>query len=376
MKEIIWEFTLKCSKGCDFCGSKDVLNSSELSNADKIKVAESIADYHRSGCGPNEVTLSGGEPSETDSDTLWSVLKILKEAGIVTKMLTNGCLFKQELSPNLDVVGYSVNTVEDTVGVNFLFENPCLTWDRSKITMITNFGKHNIWDYDTIAKAADFFGCWQVQLTEGGGLNLPPSGIKMLRDQLRLRKNTVMADNLAFRFKCQAGKEAMGILADGHVVPCLSMRCWKKDLSDVLLDSMTKLGGKKVPQSSIADAWETDPFIREYRFGRKEACCRDCFEYPSEEKASLDIPMTGKSYPYPPVELEYPTVDIYGVQVPYDPPIVTMYAVTIPDTGKYTPSWSNTSSNMTSDTEKSVHNMSKIVYGVFQNGKRKGMSDE
>jgi len=292
-----------------------------------------------------EVTLSGGEPSETNYKNLVNVLTILKTAGIVTKMLTNGNFFdtnsdyRADFNPVLDVVGYSVNTFKDVEDAKVRFAGCGYGDFKDKITVVTNFGKHNIWDFDKIAEVAEQFGCWQVQLTEGEGLTLPPNGIKMLRNMLKNRPKTVMADNLAYKFKCQAGKEAMGILADGRVVPCLSMRCWNKELENMahprLRDEL------RVPDVSILQAWETDPVIRDYRFGRSKACCRDCFEYPTDES---DIEIRG-GVPsddegsgllvYGITDLRenfYPNkifTTVYAVATPH--PLVTMYGITNPN---------------------------------------------
>ena len=75
--EILWEFTLKCNKNCSYCGSKAILNNIK---PDDIKysneyIANQIIKVH-----PNEVTITGGEPS-CEYEELVKCVKILYDAG-------------------------------------------------------------------------------------------------------------------------------------------------------------------------------------------------------------------------------------------------------------------------------------------------------
>lgn len=329
MREIIWEYTLRCSKRCDYCGSKNVLDSAELSNDDKIRTAASIVDYKMAGCGPDSVDISGGEPSETDPATLLDVVRILSDGGIEVKILTNGGLFDKIMTSTdewkciadlVSTIGYSVNTAEDTAkAVKLKGDSRLDDFHRGKITIITNFGRHNFWDYQRLADVGHMFGAWQVQLTSGKEYILPSNGIAMLRNMLTDHPNAVMGDDLSVECRCQAGRQTMGILADGQAVPCLSMRCWD-DIRQVPKD-------RKLPTISLQEAWETDPLIRDYRFGRTAKCCRDEFDYPTS--AAVELPKgsespapPGKTITHPPLEIE-----IAKPSRPDKNMVVCMYAV-------------------------------------------------
>ena len=174
--EILWEFTLKCNKNCLYCGSKDVLNKSNESKFTHEHIANQIIKVH-----PDEVTITGGEPS-VEFDELVKCVKILKEADINVKILTNGNLFKiskGELDPYISQYGFSVNTEED---LNQEFDHLI---PKEKTTIITNFGKHNFNIFNKIAKYAAQFSCWQVQLTIGNKCQLDLYEIQELQERVK-----------------------------------------------------------------------------------------------------------------------------------------------------------------------------------------------
>ena len=236
--EILWEFTLKCNKNCSYCGSKAILNNIK---PDDIKysneyIANQIIKVH-----PNEVTITGGEPS-CEYEELVKCVKILYDAGIKVKILTNGNLFQKmlsnyeicdELNRMITCYGLSINEVTDlnsTVTIHSIKD--CSIKD--KITIITNFGTHNINDIDKIAKFAMQYNCWQVQLTIGNEYQLDLDQIEELEEKLKKIEssgllNIVRADNLTCG-KCKAGIYGFSITYDGLIVPCLSYRSWKSNM--------------------------------------------------------------------------------------------------------------------------------------------------
>lgn len=231
--EILWEFTLKCNKNCCYCGSKDILNNIK---PDDIKysneyIANQIVKVH-----PNEVTITGGEPS-CEYDELVKCVKILHDAGIKVKILTNGNLFQKmasdyEIGDELDKMttcyGLSINEPNDLNSTGAMYSI------KDKTTIITNFGTHNINDFDKIAKFAMQYNCWQVQLTIGNEYQLDLDKIKELEEKIKKVEKCglikiVRADNFTCG-KCKAGIYGFSITYDGLIVPCLSYRSWKSDM--------------------------------------------------------------------------------------------------------------------------------------------------
>ena len=240
LEEIIWETTNHCNKNCDYCGSKDIIchdkNFSQQENLDIIEISRKIAEYP-----PNQITLSGGEPSLIPYAILKQVVDNIRnnpqQIDVKVKIITNGNLFEDKEKIELfDRIGLSINSSEDFIDTN----SPSLMSSIDKITIITNFGKHNIWDVNYIFDYVLMSGvnCWQVQLTQDKDCThqLPEEGIKMLREKLTKLQNDnpdikiVWADNLQVQHTCSAGSRSCGILYNGNVIPCLSERSWKDNL--------------------------------------------------------------------------------------------------------------------------------------------------
>ena len=237
-QEILWEFTLKCNKNCCYCGSKDILKKAledqeknEYETIGTIGIAQYITKVH-----PDEVTITGGEPS-CEYEDLVKCVKILHDAGIKVKILTNGNLFQQmasnhEIGDELDKMvtcyGLSINEPNDLNSTGAFYSI------KDKTTIITNFGTHNINDFDKIAKFAMQYNCWQVQLTIGNEYQLDLDQIKELEEKLKKVEtcgllNIVRADNFTCG-KCKAGIYGFSITYNGLIVPCLSYRSWKSNM--------------------------------------------------------------------------------------------------------------------------------------------------
>lgn len=237
-KEILWEFTLNCNKNCCYCGSKDILKRAkeeqernEYETIGQTGIAMYITEVH-----PDEVTITGGEPS-CEYEELVKSVEILYNAGIKVKILTNGNLFAKmagdyEIGDKLDKMvtcyGLSINEPDDLNSTGTMYSI------KDKTTIITNFGTHNINDFDKIAKFAMQYNCWQVQLTIGNEYQLDLDQIEELEEKLKKVEscgllNIVRADNFTCG-KCKAGIYGFSITWDGRIVPCLSYRSWKSNM--------------------------------------------------------------------------------------------------------------------------------------------------
>ena len=317
LQEILWETTLDCNKNCTYCGSKDILNKDE--NVSVINIANEIIKYP-----PKRITLTGGEPALLKE--LPEVIEILSKNNISVNILTNGLLYNK-LPHNIefiDRIGYSVNTLEDIKVVANNLDKISTTHIES--VMITNFGTHNIWEFDKLAKcyADNNFVNWQVQLTMGEQ-QLTADGIQHLYnnfdagysfgDLLVDFQNVVFADNLQKHHECNAGMNSLSILQNGDIVRCLSARAYEKKLEIYgNLNSEFDISNSK---SKLQHIFECD--MNSCRFCSELKCCRDLIDYPKNEKIFIDkleldkqntteiddwINKTG---------LKMPSVEMYGI---------------------------------------------------------------
>ena len=281
LKEIIWEVTNKCNKNCDYCGSLNIINNDyniDHSLVEKILVND-IIEY-----GVEEVNLSGGEPGDMNVDMLQYIIDVLTENNIIVKIITNGAIIEKE-KVNLSQVngiGLSINNKEDIQNFDItLYPKLSKLMLLNKTTILTNFGTYNIWDFDEIFNIVkDKNLHWQIQLTIGG-YQLNEKGIEYLYSKIESMnyKNYILADNLQKEHNCTAGMNSCGITYDGYVIPCLSMRSYDSDIKDYIIYDYDLKG------NSLKDIWENQ--FKEIRFQGKFKSCRDCINYPKEEKSKL-----------------------------------------------------------------------------------------
>jgi len=298
LEEVIWEITDLCNRNCEYCGSNGYMRKypSECRETDFsgiVETAREIASYP-----PKEITISGGEPGLVPAPILQEVYDILHKVGCVVKVITNGMLFatETEIWRTFDWIGYSVNTQDDVALLRLR-----RTKLPSNITIVTNFGKHNIWDFDMIADAVGDF-TWQVQLTMGTH-RLTSDGIKYLRDKLqKVRANVILADNLQDTHDCGAGIRSCGILFDGSVVACLSERASYQTKPHIYGCLKTR---------TLKTIWENE--FKDIRFDGISHSCRNCMSYPCEEDSLEEVSIIPERPCIVPAFPERPTVTLYGV---------------------------------------------------------------
>jgi MoaA/NifB/PqqE/SkfB family radical SAM enzyme len=310
LREIIWEITGRCENGCSYCGSKEVWNE-EINEENIVKIAKKIAEYP-----PEEIDISGGDPLLVSFITHEKVVGILKEAGIKVKILFNPKSYaKCDKSIFLlyDWIGISVNTEEE---LNIVKDIPL------NFTIITNFNTQNLYLYDNIEDFVKSRGAiWQVQFTMTNKKDLAIYENNLAQDNLfnkmhsSIRKGVriIAADNMNDS-PCGAGTSSIGILYNGNVVPCLSMRSWTKVEDNVqgnLLDD----------KQSLINIWING--FKKYRYDSFECCkdqCRGVVFIPNLIRRIIKTPSNTEPFMQP----------VYAVKRPQDP-IVMMYGVS-PDT--------------------------------------------
>ena len=93
---IVWNFTNQCNLNCLHChqDSHSILNQSELTTSQALKVVDNMAD-----AGISILTFSGGEPLMRPD--LYEVAKYASDRGIFCSIATNGILITQEVPEKL-----------------------------------------------------------------------------------------------------------------------------------------------------------------------------------------------------------------------------------------------------------------------------------
>ena len=288
--EIIWEITGECNNNCEYCGSKEISRLSTPDFGVINKIADKICEFP-----PEQIDISGGDTLLIPHSTHASIVKKFKEKGIVCKILVNPKSLESLLSNAVDEklkvlklydwIGVSISTPEELElfkKINkVVFGNMFALY---KFTIISNFNILNFHDYDEIEEYIISLGKinpWMVQFTMYEDENNPlalynkDSAVKGLKEKIKKSQEkgikVVVSDN-ASNSACGAGKSSLGILHDGSVVPCLSMRSW---LKRAIID---KVQGNLLtpPDESLGNIWKNS--FKEYRFENFK-CCKDVCKY-------------------------------------------------------------------------------------------------
>lgn len=307
LKEIIWEVTGKCKNGCSYCGSKD--NWKEEIDETRIrKIVDRIAEY-----APDEIDISGGDPLLVSYDTHEYLVKKLPNVNCKILMNPKSLEAKNNSTITLEHktkilklykhVGVSINTAEELD----YFETARHNLYGTPYTIITNYNITNFFLHDKIAqfiKKTDPKTIWQIQFTiykeEINPLAIYnyPEAIEALNQSIGKHKNLnyIFADN-ANNGPCGAGLSSIGILANGDIVPCLSMRAWESNIKSVIEGNILFM--------SLKDIWMTK--FQKNRFEENCICCKDICK-----KRVLTTDIT--------VKIDLPTGPIYGIQMPHQLP--------------------------------------------------------
>lgn len=271
LKEIVWEITGKCKNGCTYCGSKEVWKQ-EIDETKIKRITDRIAEYP-----PEEIDISGGDPLLVSYDVHKYIIE--KLANTKCKILANPKSFKDSLKEqNLDIlglyshVGFSINTQEE---LN-LFKDLLPSLKEIKYTIITNFNLTNFFIFTEFAEfVKEQNVIWQIQFTMYPpkdhnkeyqlALYNYPAAVEKLNEDIAKYPNLMMvfADN-ANCGECGAGLHTLGILSNGDVIPCLSMRSWV-DLSN------------KTPEGNLFSTSLKDIWFNGFKANRFETfvCCKD-----------------------------------------------------------------------------------------------------
>ena len=400
LKEIIYEITGKCKNNCSYCGSKECWNEG-IDERRILSIAKEIASYP-----PEEIDISGGDPLQVEFTVHERIVKILHDAGVRCKILFNPKSLRilSERNHTEEEYGYAENKVEilklyDWIGISINTKEELEIYSKmsslsrtkidSKLTVISNFNVSNVFLFSEIAEfvKATNIG-WQIQYTmysDDSDLAIYKNdeARKFLFESIDKAQldgvKIIVADNMNCG-TCSAGKNSLGILSDGTIVPCLSMRSWIKDIKSVSQGNIAK-------GQSLELIWN-DRF-KEQRFADFK-CCKDWVgnkpytrtgiekntkatksgyeRYPEKKNSQILYgvwPVEEKNKP-----IKTSPVYVYGV-APFEPQVV-MYAVRPSETIVYAVSEPPSVDlyavaeykTYTNATEESYEGTGRMVYGV------------
>lgn len=327
LDEIIYEITERCRNGCSYCGSKEGWDS-EINTKEIRAIVDGIADYP-----PKSINISGGDPLLVSTATHKYLTDTLKAVGVEVKLLFNPKTLLRytekehihEIWNMYDWIGVSLNEADEVD----IFRRGYDSETAKRSTIISNFNVTNIFLFDEIKKVVTTNNLvWQVQFTmyrepdNKLAIYNNESAMKYLSEKIQDCINEgvkiIVADNMNDS-PCSAGSRSCGILANGDIVPCLSMRSWVENIDDVVQGNILT--------DTLQSVWEED--FKEYRY-MDFKCCKDhckgkCFRLrpkmstPNDPKPYLDLGSLGQKF-------------VYGISKPTKPkndnPIVMMYGVT------------------------------------------------
>ncbi|MFA6336021.1 MAG: radical SAM protein [Bacteroidales bacterium] len=261
----VWEITMGCNMRCKHCGSscQNPLPD-ELSTVEALNLADQIADL-----GLSWVTLSGGEPF-TRKD--WNLIaKRLSDKGVIPNIISNGWLVTDDIiskikESRVGTIAISLDGLRDThdymrkpgsydrvmnafdkffnngvvfgavttisnVNINqlreirnILVEHKVPYWQVQIGLPMGNFSKEKdmILNPEQIDNIIDF--CHET--AKEGKITIYPAdciGYYNIKD-LETRKISHKSNNLPLWKGCNAGKRGFGILHNGDIMGCTSIR--------------------------------------------------------------------------------------------------------------------------------------------------------
>lgn len=302
----VWEVTMGCNMRCKHCGSScESSLPDELTTEEALKLCDDLGKL-----GFQWITLSGGEPT-TRKD--WDLIaKRLKENNIIPNIITNAWLLDESTvikakNVGVNTIAISMDGLESTH--DFIRKKGSFQRDMKAIdlivqngmscSIITTINNVNINELEELKKifVEKKISAWQLQLGLPMGNMLKNKQLvaepfhvdqvidfaykTMLEDKIRIhladcmgyfnikevevRKHTLKLEEYPWN-GCGAGKSVVGILYNGDITACTSIR--NKEF----------IAGN-IRERSIKDIWE-DPnsftWNREMKKEKLEGLCGKC----------------------------------------------------------------------------------------------------
>jgi len=370
LNEIIWEITGKCKNGCSYCGSREEWYK-PVNNELILKIAQEIANFP-----PKAIDISGGDPLLVDFEIHKELVRILKEKGVECKILINPKSYRGMDNYDLIAERFELLSLYDWIGISLNDEEEIELWKEKvgivkNCTIISNFNDGNIHLFDKIAECVTLTESknWQVQLTMNEvGAQINDANFDILSAKINGVHgiNIIVADNMN-EGSCWAGTSSIGILSTGDIVPCLSMRSWcarNIDIQGNIFEGLGKIWREKFT------AYRFEDFV----------CCKDHCKRCFKKVARNERTANKNGDIMPPIPEELTRRYVYGVtrnapreygsgQIVYGvgmgPPVVTVYAVQSPNSGRpdfdYPRTYTNDTSNGSVQPLITVHDIEQFL---------------
>lgn len=265
LKTLVWELTMGCNLRCRHCGSgcRERLED-ELTTEESLKLVDDIALLR-----PEWVSLTGGEPFLRND---WDQITVrFKEHGIGVRIITNGTLINPEVMKRIkeshcDMISISIDGTKNTH--NEMRNTQCYEKCIESLTMLRNaeidtgvnttIVAANIDDLSSLRDILVHHGvkAWQIQPglpvgnmehdlssviraddinklidfsleeNEKGSIQvfLAESIGYYTRNEMLSRKIALKSKGMPIWKGCNAGIRSMGILHNGDIIGCTSIR--------------------------------------------------------------------------------------------------------------------------------------------------------
>jgi radical SAM protein with 4Fe4S-binding SPASM domain len=261
----VWEITMGCNMRCKHCGSSCTNPlEGELTTDEALKLCDDLGQL-----GFQWITISGGEPT-TRKD--WHLIAgRLRENKIIPTMITNGWLLDESMiekgiAAQVNTIAFSIDGLAEThdlIRKQGSFQRIMHALDLLKqqsqisVSAITTLNKQNIPQLKTLKEILieKNVRAWQVQIglpmgnmtafhkmimepeqvdeiinfayetNQEGRIEIQPAdciGYFNVKE-IELRKNDLKLDDYHWQ-GCPAGKFSMGILHNGDITGCTSIR--------------------------------------------------------------------------------------------------------------------------------------------------------
>ena len=289
--QAVFEITNRCNLRCPHCASDSgEARAEEMSLDQALRVVE---DLGKLGC--RELALLGGEPFLRPD--WYEIAAAVKSAGIELQLITNGLLVTEKLRRqilsldpetfNVSVDGATPESYRRIRGVDGFGTCMRLLKDAvadgfQEVHAITTFNAKNLKDFDRFVELfIDTPIVWQVQMAHRGGERFPEDLLMTREDYRWLMTKFAAASELGPRLRlltmddvgyhamtkqyagicrawngCQAGRQVIGIRANGDVLPCLSLgsrficdNLFKRPLEEIWRDPTSFPGFREDPKS-------------------------------------------------------------------------------------------------------------------------------
>lgn len=249
---IVFEITERCNFNCGHCGGNRMTDS-EVSIHDIWMALERFKDH-------KYVCFTGGEPTLRKDIT--DVLFLAKDMGFQVGIVSNGWKnlgyvdFIDYISMSLDGPEELHNSIRREGSFKRVIGNlKSLKSKKCIITTVTNKNLHYLEDMYRILSNYNI-DQWQIQIgLPYGNLNqkdcIKPEQVKdIIEFSWKHRDIVVLADCVGYysvqdiqmrdRTGCPAGKSVIGILSDGSIYPCTSLRDAKYKMGDIWNKTLTE----------------------------------------------------------------------------------------------------------------------------------------